>query len=445
MWYRTGHGRGAENWQNSTVICHAVSTDGIHWEKPDVTVYNYWGSHANNICCRPHYRSDEECGRFDSMNVLRDQGDPDPLRRYKMMSFQYAVPRKYVADQRWPSGYYASFSSDGLRWREEAAPCLSFVDGGYGDTLTLMHDTKRNRYVCFCKILSPEYGKRMCYRGSSDSPQVWNGEKWITLDSENPAKRMRGMMESEDFVHWEKPRFILPVDDNDPPDIQLYNNSGFIYESLYLGFVDVYHVDSTGTIDVQLAYSRNGINWQRTFDRTPVLPTGRENSDWDYGCHAMAGSPPIRMGDRLYFYYSSSSCRHGGGNLTLPRAPGNRRRIGLCFLRLDGFISLDAGKNGGSAKTKDLVLSHDVLAVNVDSSGGELRAKILSKGKVLPGFDFQSCTPISRDTTRGILDWKGKRLPNEVVTKKIPLQIEFFLRDASLYSFWSEPLTERNV
>ena len=441
MWYRSGNRAGEADWKNNTLICHAVSADGIHWEKPDIGVYNYWGSYANNIVCRPHYNSDDECGRYDSLNVILDPDDTDPEKRCKMMSFQYAVPGKYMAGQRWPSGYYPAFSSDGFHWREEEKPVLEFIEGGFGDTLTLMHDTKRRRYVCFCKILTPEYGNLMRYRGSNENRQVWNGKKWIPFEGENPVKRMRGMIESEDFLEWSEPRFIFPTDDEDPPDVQFYNNSGFPYESMYLGFLDIYHVDTSGTIDIQLVHSRDGDSWERCFDRTPILLTGRENSDWDYGCHAMAGSPPIRMGDRLLFFYASGSMRHGGGNLKVPRAPGNRRLVGLATLRLDGFVSLDAGKSGGTAVTPPLTFTHSALAVNADAQGGEFRAQVLSGGKPLEGYDLGSCDPVRSDSVRAFVTWKGKRLPS---TGK-PLQLQFELKNGSLYSFWCEPLTERNV
>ena len=218
---------------------------------------DYWGSRANNIVCRPHYASDDECGRFDSLNVIHDPEDPDPERLYKMMSFQYAVPHKHLLEQRWPSGYYSGFSSDGLHWREAQQPVLRFADGGYGDTLTLMHDTHRGRYVCFCKILTPQYGTAMRYRGSKENRQVWDGRQWIPFAGENPVKRMRGMMESTDFVAWSRPRFILPTDSQDAEDDQFYNNCGFPYQDQYLWFLDVYHVNSTGTIDVQLIHSRD--------------------------------------------------------------------------------------------------------------------------------------------------------------------------------------------
>ena len=44
-----------------------------------------------------------------------------------------------------------------------------------------------------------------------------------------------------------------------------------------------YHGNTTGTIDVQLIRSQDGVSWGRTSDRTPFLPSGEEYADWDPG------------------------------------------------------------------------------------------------------------------------------------------------------------------
>ena len=152
----------------------------------------------------------------------------------------------------------------------------------------------------------------------------------------------------------------------------------------------------------------------------------------------MSGSPPVRQGDRLLFYYSSSSARHSGGQLPVPRPPGNRRLIGVASLRLDGFVSLDADAAGGRVRTVPVRLLHRVLAVNVDAGGGELRARLLVGGRPLPGYDLADCAPVRVDSTRALLSWGHRRLP----PRQDPIEIEFHITAASLYSFWTEPLTE---
>ena len=61
-------------------ICHASSRDGIHWEKPALGLVEFEGSKANNIVLKgPH-----------GGGVFFDSADPDPARRYKMISPPHA-------------------------------------------------------------------------------------------------------------------------------------------------------------------------------------------------------------------------------------------------------------------------------------------------------------------------------------------------------------------
>lgn len=53
---------------------YAVSDDGVHWEKPRLGLHAYKGSTDNNICY-PH------CGA-----VIKDAGEPDADKRYKMVA-----------------------------------------------------------------------------------------------------------------------------------------------------------------------------------------------------------------------------------------------------------------------------------------------------------------------------------------------------------------------
>ena len=439
MWYLARPGDPNDR-RFFTSICLATSIDGVHWEKPALHRYDYWGSSANNICILAHWKNENATGRFDTVSILHDVGERDPQRRYKMMSYQYAVPDKWNPKQAFPSGYYVAFSPDGLHWHERPRPVFR-LDEGIGDCMTLMHDTRRGRYTAFVKILSNEYGLVPRLRRTRDDAQeMWDGNRWIVATGENPVKRMRGISHSTDFVNWTPPRFILPTDDDDPDDVQFYNNTGFAYESLYLGFVYAYHVHTTGTIDMQLIWSRDGEAWHRAFDRTAVLPSGAGECDWDMGCHAMLTNPPIRMGDELWFYYGSTWKRHSGGNLSVHRGPGGSA-IGRAKLRLDGFVSLDAGSRTGRATTVPLHLGGSALGVNADARDGEIRAQILRRGRPVPGFDFRSCHPLKLDRTRHLFHFEGGKIPK----MREPVRIELAVKNASIFSVWSEPQPRSNL
>ena len=75
-----------------------------------------------------------------------------------------------------------------------------------------------------------------------------------------------------------------------------------------------------------------------------------EISDWDRLQTRMTGAPPIRVDDKLFFYYRGFSASHNKGQF--PRDHYFAGEIGLATLRLDGFASLAAGFDGGTIVTK---------------------------------------------------------------------------------------------
>ena len=434
MWYWAGKWDEQEVGESAVNMHLATGLDGLNWEKPDLYVHEWHGQPANNIVHRPHFYLPGKLASFGAVALIHDPHDPDPMRRYKMMCNQKNFPDE-LGDADYPSGHYATFSPDGIHWREHPEPCFRMADG-IGDTMSVMHDPRNKRYIAFVKLGCCVWGRRVEFRrGPGGEFQTWFRGRRVGKQFGLPAKRMRGLSVSEDFVHWSDPEFIIPPDDDDPPDAQFYQNTGFPYESMYLGFNNVYHPNVTGTMDLQLIWSRDGLEWDRTFDRTPVLPVGRDQCDWDCGCHTAAANPPIKMGDELWFYYSSGPYRHTGGKIKAYRPTLFTRAIGVATLRLDGFVSLDGGNRTGRATLAPMRFAHDALCVNADASAGEVRAQLTCRGRVLPGFDLKSCVPLRHDTTRHVFRFKGGAIPAD----KGPIRVELSLRNASVYAWWCEP------
>jgi hypothetical protein len=224
---------------------------------------------------------------------------------------------------------------------------------------------------------------------------------------------------------------MLAADEQDPPSVELYNNTGFYYQGMYLGLMTIFHPEPKDNIylDLQLISSRDGRKWERVGDRTPFLPVGRRHIDWDFGFHSPASGPPVRIGDELWIYYSGRSYRHP---ITGQGREPNHGAIGLAKIRLDGFVSMDAGDEEGSLTTKVVKVSNDGLYLNADASKGEVRVEVLNEsGKPISGFAKADCTPMKADSTRWLVHW------SEPLTKLAGrnVQLKFYVRQASLYSF----------
>lgn len=406
MWYSTmNHFRYTQYlFPESTYLCYATSKDGIRWEKPALGVVDYRGSTENNILLAGTHAPDKGIyGILDSVSVLKDLHDPDPSRRYKLMiwrhnqKFEPDGKHAYVLEGPHRMGYYVAFSADGIHWNERPDPVFTYLP--VRDTMTLMWDSRTEKYIAFVK------------------QQV-------------DGKRARFLTESRDFIHWQDPVPMLAADSVDPPDVELYNNTGFLYQGMYLGLLTVFHPSPLDNIylDIQLISSRDGRHWQRVGDRAPIIPVGRRNIDWDFGFQSPSSGPPFQVGDELWFYYSGRAYRHPVDKQG--REP-NKGAIGFAKLRLDGFVSMDGGAEEGTLITKPLRFREPALHLNADASRGELRVEVLNEnGSPAEGFEPAR---LSQDKIR----WRAADLSR---LKNRSVRLKFTLRNAALYSFSFESL-----
>lgn len=66
-----------------TYVCYAESTDGLHWKRPSVGLYEYEGSYENNIILRSIDKPGEE-DFFDNFFVFIDENPAcPPEKKYK--------------------------------------------------------------------------------------------------------------------------------------------------------------------------------------------------------------------------------------------------------------------------------------------------------------------------------------------------------------------------
>jgi hypothetical protein len=83
-------------------VCYAESVDGLHWTKPVLGQVVHGGGSNNNAIALP---DTETQGAF----VLRDDQDPDPNRRYKMVYENRHVSLQFMSVR-------TATSPDGIRW-----------------------------------------------------------------------------------------------------------------------------------------------------------------------------------------------------------------------------------------------------------------------------------------------------------------------------------------
>lgn len=433
IWY-SGSAGGEEY---NRCMCYATSSDGIHWDRPNLGLVDYNGSKNNNI----FFKSLDEEGRKKGLviaqihGVIKDKYESDPNKRYKSESFQAGLG-DWRHGNRYPSpkiGVYLCWSPDGIHWTTAKEPIFErenperTPEFGLSDVTLLACNRKKKKYVLFLK---------------GHIFQAWG------RGDQGPHKRVQQISESDDFEHWTKPVVALKPDDCDPPDLNIYGMAGFDYEDAYLGIVNVLHSDDKDrTIDMQLVSSRDGRNWWRAGNREVFIPVG-EPGTWDAGMVGYIANPPIEVDEELWFYYWGTPWTH------LPIKPGDPpmqgSALGLAKLKRGRFVSMDADEEEGWLITKPLKFNGNTLHVNADTSKGYLLVEILevlerdllvsgesqwdlAVGAPFQGYSRYECNRMTADSLDHVITWKGKPDISRFSGKRVVLR--FIMKNCSLYGF----------
>jgi len=366
-------------------LCLATSRDGIRWEKPALDVVA-----GTNIVL------DNDIG-VHGPSVLIDEADPDPAARFKLA----------MAPYRNGNGVTIHLSPDGIHWRpfHDGKPVIDVRSdchiGFYRDPATLLY--------------------RASFRTGVPDRRVWGSE-------------------SADLLHWSRPVMVLEPDQNDPCGTQMYGMQMTPYGSFTLGWISMYETSDytedpdyrkmAGTMDVQLAYSRDGFCWHRACQGRKFIPVGGPG-EWDSGC-LMPSSTAVYRPDRVLFYYSASPYGHSGP-LKIPYESIGPECIGLASLRPDGFVELAAGEDAAELMTRPFMVTDGRLFLNAEAAEGSVAAEICdTKGKAIPGFSFADCVSFHGNARAHEVRWKGE--PDLHGIERTVIRLKLRARRAHLYS-----------
>ncbi len=366
------------------------------------------------------------------------------------------------------SGLQLFTSPDGIRWKRLPRTVSPF----FHDSLNhLLYDERIEKYVAYLRLSSQNAPR--------DSPMWFNDremfvDKASKLYEADPSGRVAyfdpgravGRIELDDPMQapWpyreiktksEKPLIyrqheaydvVMACDENDPPhtDVQMAPVIKFPYAqdayfALWTNYrhwgypPDAKNLDfpggtrkNDGIQDVSLAVSRDGIHWMRP-NRCPYISLGLVGSAESSLQWPVLGL--LRREDELYQYYGGAARTHG--------EPANLPQGGLFRLvqRLDGFVSANAGPQGGTFTTPPLVFSGKHLEFNLNASAlGYLTVELQdAQGKALPGYSLAESLPIDRNRLAAAARWSsGKNVGRLTGT---PVRLHIAMRSSKLYSF----------
>ncbi len=373
----------------------ATSQDGLSWTKPPLELHAFNGSTANNIVFDYH-----------SPSVLRDDAETDPQKRYKMLGY---VGHPHHA-------YHAAYSADGVHWSDYPVnPVLK-----HGDTITLTRHPRTSEYLAYHKRPAQVrgFGRRV----------VW-------------------LSRSRDFQNWSEPELVFTADEMDDEWVsqshertEVYNMSVFAHAAGFIGLPAMFRVMKVtprdqvgpgqspvdGPIDIQLATSADGREWHRSWPRVNLIPRGVPGS-FDGGTILGVASVPVHTEKETWVYYTAINTGHGGP------MPPKTISIGRAEWRRHGFVSLDAGPEGGRLETAPLRLSGRLI-VNADTARGQLRLALLeADGRPIAGYGLDESETLAADSVRWAASWRGEpRVPTDR-----PVRVLIEMSNTQLFSLSS--------
>jgi len=396
-------------------LCYAESEDGIHWRRPELGIFEFEGSKANNIVLTPEAVAEVEGDPAHTAVFLDTNPDCSPDERYKMVM----LGRK-------PRGLYALKSADGIRFSLMSREPI-VTEGAFDSQNLAFWDPVRCEY-------------REYHRGFRD------GVRDIMTST------------SKDFLHFPKPRWL---EYPGAPREHLYTNQIQPYyraPHIFVGFPARYterewsepllalpgleerlararaHPRYGSAItDALFMTSRDGVTFRR-WPEAFIRPGPRLRGSWVYG-------------DNYVFWgmiETMSSLEDAPNEISLYATEGYWEGTSVDFrrytLRVDGFVSATAPLSGGEVLTKPLVFEGGNLTLNFETSGaGSIRVEIQdADGDPIDGYTLADCPPIFGDSLRYTVRWRTRGGDVRPLSGR-PVRLRFVLEDADLYAFQFVP------
>ena len=395
--------------QNRPNLAYAESADGINWVKPDLGIVDYDGSRQNNLV-----------GIASVEGVVFADPNAAPAERYDYITHEF------------PQGMYRYVSPDGLHWRRRDTPILRCNS----DTQNVVFWDERQRQY------------RFYLRGWNPGTTATRTRKVVTATAASLDQPLRSGPTSPTDV-WGKTSLpwivnqfptVLACDDQDPPHTDIYNLSALPYPrspDWYVGFPSYFrhHPDTTyeGRVETHFVASRGGDHWE-TYDRAAYTAPGPADSE--SANMVFLGEGLVLRGDEIWQYGTGFRSGHGDVAARLRRTDGVIYRY---VQRLDGFVSVDAGKAPGRLTTAPLARTGGGLVLNADTGAlGEIRVEVCdAQGAALPGYGLDDCDPVAGNGTELPVSWHGRRDLSAAGNQTVELRMQ--LRRAKLYSYRFSP------
>ena len=393
--------------------CYAVSDDCYNWTRPELGEVEFNGSKKNNIRANhpeggvwedPSAPPEE---RFKAIGSGSSWFDPDTWekleteeaeKRWDAMQYEgldYKGPK--VVLRGWMVGWTSPDRFHG--WTKIEEPLADYsVNGG----IVAGYDEPSGTYYAY---LQPQ--------GFAPEEPVGIG---TGVQETEMVRRANGIARTKDFRKWPAAKLTMHPDSQDDLDIAFYAHCYFPYPGrtdMHAMLTPIFH-HMTGTMDVQIAFSRDGLVWQRP-ERKPIITLGPTGSGED----CMIGSSGITElpdGHWGATYWAESRLHNTKAEYEAELFPHKQaRKMGWALWQPHRLCGFEA-ETEGRFTIPTISRCNDELRLNYRCKPGgwvsvELMRMIPSMfhGDVDPlkGFTFEECDRLTGDSLDQAVTWKG--------------------------------------
>ena len=421
-------------------MAYAESEDGVTWTKPELDHLEIDGRRTNIV------HGGDEYGHVLCMNVVLD---PRPDAGDQKFRAVYTRLWKDEATSPGPHNWdtrriEVAHSADGIHWQVyDQLPTFGLAGSQLGDVSIMYFDENSQEFVHNTRhhVQGAGPGVNMYTPRNSSFIPVYEPNNFAAYN-----KRRIFQCRSHDFVNWSEPIVVAAADDvEDNLDESFYGMCQFKVGTVYLATVGVFrYVENE--MEAQLLISRDGTRWSRTNKRQPFLAP-RGEGHWDAHMVSMV-SPPIDMGDELWFYHGGTNYHHDwwifgvvdGIDHPEVRDPhGGSWGLGLATLRKEGFAGLYASEHReGIVVTRPLMTLGTRIEINAKCNpGGSVRVEVAdNRDEIVGACSADRSDPFSGDSVRHTATWGGDpAIPAGDEERTNFRKVRFYIRDAELFSF----------
>lgn len=437
MWARSG-----SDWKekrldnNAAYMLYFTSTDGVHWNKPDLGLLEIAGRRDHNIVftsdmvpknvakslptkpfVRPSRPITPQGKKAFFWGVNKHPKPPTPDEQYVALAI--------VQDHR--AGAHIVTSPDGLHWSCADSPFWQTPNDvamqGDDCLMHLIYDHAKQKWVIYRRVV-PEFNQHLI--GDESDRERKPVDRYY---------RSYAYAESDDLRDWKNHKFILSMDPNDDPDTELYQFGCHKFGDTYVGYMSVYYLRVPQPIDIQLATSRDGINFTRVCQREPFIASGALGY-YDFMAMACSQPEPIVVDDTVYIYYAAANFPH---NADTSRSDPSEVKTGvaLATFKRDRFASLETGsRDHGPCRviTKPFTVQHPKLYLNAATwAKGSIRAEVLTPDwKPIAGFTEPQARPVQGDALEHPVRWNDNADLSKLVGQEV--RLKFYMTRARIHA-----------